>query len=355
MHTFPTLSDIRAATLILLAPLLECLALRLFLHYGLKLSIGWGGLLTDYDLLLPAPIASIILFSLLQHVRPHQLELRFKTLSLNIVALTIFLGLNLHYDLLRSTFGVGFLSVWWGVLFLTVLSAFFLWVPMSFVVRNPSRWVLFPCLLMAFSVVIYQHSFETLWLVFRAPLSASIDGVLSTILGDRITTQLIDPHGYLLVRHPVLPILIGKGCGGIDSFLLFLCVSSLFFGLARSALSTSQWVAFVLGGVLWTFFLNVLRICALFLSGIFLFKNLPREMATFLVFKFFHVHLGWVIYLAGLELYFGLWLAFASHLRLNAITERIKAIGKRVKAQGIPSLGISGTPIEPHAEPLQRQ
>lgn len=287
---------------ILVVPMVQLVFLRYFLHSTLGLHFGFRDI-TDYDFLLPAPIAFFVLIYLLDKGELLILRLQKKYLILSTIFFLAFVLLNIHFDQVAYLSPVLFASSWFFCLFAMLVTSLCLWVSPRYFYKNPNRFAFLPCVLIACSVALHTRFIKAPWGPFATHLSLSLRPFINFVLGESVVTSITEEK-ILTIQHPLLLLRIGKGCGGMESFFYFSFLFGLFATFKRAMATTLQWVIGFCVGLILMYFANLLRILLLFQIGVWLISNfgivLGREMLIFL----FHANLGWILYSIVIASYF---------------------------------------------------
>ncbi|NBV50603.1 hypothetical protein EBR78_05215 [bacterium] len=283
-------------------PIFELVLLRWFQHAFLKLKLGFPGF-TDYELLLPAPLAWIAFTLALEQAIPIKFTWSWRRTFLHGFFLGAFLLVNIFYPSLEPKLGLHTLTVWWSVLLLVVLSAFGLFVSLGEVFKNPNRWAIIPCAIMAFSLVLNLKFGAELWTHLLSPLEEMVKHFLMWAGLDQILVMALKKK-FLWVQHPQLSILIGQGCSGLDGILFYISAFVIFSCLNWSRFSVQGWMLSFAYGILFFVLLNVLRIVFLFVAGIFCVRYVGAQRGLSWISGIFHVHAGYLFYGLGLAAYF---------------------------------------------------
>ena len=293
------------ALLILTWPFVQLLLLRFYLHSVLGLRLGFGNT-TDFDYIIPAPIAFIVLMQVLEDALPSKLSLQRVPLLINLVSTVLFVILNHAYDALSLVSPFGLVSVWFGLLTIIGVSGFCVFVAPSYYAKNPNRFAFLPCILIGTSLFFYTNSFHEGWNWLGSFTSTIIYEFFARIPFAQITSAF-SKEGELTISHPLFAVRIAKACGGFDSFFFFSLAFLLAATLYGKAVRFTKLLIIYSGGILMMYVLNLFRILFLFYVGIWLQKVLPYKTAINIFKLFFHIHFGWFLYSAGILWYRRLW------------------------------------------------
>jgi len=290
------------ASVVLLLPVTLLVLLRLFLHQVLGLRIGFT-YVTDFDFLLPAPLAFYILMYVLERGEPLRLKLQTVPLAIVCIAVGVFLSLNINFEGVSHLAPWAFTSLWFLSLTTIVVASLCACVPPAYYYRNPNRYVFLPCTLIALSVAIHTRFITAPWSPFATMTSHTVGYFFSSAFGKAVQISFT-AEDALKVIHPKLSVRIGQGCGGMEGFSFFSLLFLIYYSLRRNYSTKLQWTLFYLTGVIGMYFVNVARIISLFVSGILLRQHLGLEMGTDIFRALFHTHLGWVFFSLWSAAYF---------------------------------------------------
>jgi exosortase/archaeosortase family protein len=308
MKSHPVLKTI----LFLLLPVAELVCLRLYLHQGLGLRIGFPGF-TDYELIFPAPLGFLAFVMALEQAEKIKIEFQSRILAIHSVLLLAFILVNQFYESGFSSFGGLWSVAWWTLLISLVLSAFFVWTSPKRILTNPHFWSIGPSLLMVFSLVLYMKFGAPLWEVAVKKLEWAFRTVLHFSGNEIIKVSAM--RKYLRLHHPLQTVFVGQGCGGFDGILFFCSAFSIFAPLNWALLKKRTWFFALLTGVGFFTVLNLLRVLSIFTLAILANQLLGKEMGRSLVLGMFHTHAGYLIYAFGVILFFSTIKAIAATQR----------------------------------------
>ncbi len=287
-----TLSFFRSYLSILLFTAFEVAALRLILHSVLRLEIGWVGM-TDFDIAIPMMVSLFISLLVLSQTGELKLKIQKPILYCNIALIASFLILSS----MLPQIGVSPLihGIWVFLLLAVFLSSLCVWVAPSFYVSNSNNWVVFPALMLAISVVVYQHYYEVMWPSLIPLTGKASCAVLKPILGGALKCSMNSSMDMLL-REKYFWADIGAGCSGMEGQLFFIISFLILLSLYGKKVGIIEWSIFLISGPIVIFWANILRIVVFFLIGAISVRtsyfNFGRTTMLFL----FHSHAGWVLY-----------------------------------------------------------
>ena len=199
-----------------------------------------------------------------------------------------------------------FWIAWVLNLLFIVFTALCAFVPFRFYLFNKNRMSFLPALFITFVFPIYFSSYDPIWRFLGNFSSQSVSGIFSAVWGHKVLLSMTE-EGFVRIAHPVFSVVIGKGCMGMESLLLFSCVFLTFFSLNHRNFSKGFWVWIFAMGLLLMYVMNIIRVVLLFWSGVWLRNGFGFERGTFVFRTIAHAQLGWVLYLSAIIWFFG-WL-----------------------------------------------
>lgn len=274
----------------------ELLFLRYLLRQGLGLEIGWR-FTTDYDLFLPFFCALFLtLFSL------HQRDvLRFHFSKKNLAVHSLFLAL--------------FVLVSWGASglwslagFLVVASFFSSFFSLRALFSRPVLELAIPFLLVAFSITLVLNLPNFLWNAFLARTGNWACSVLTVLVPKSQCvvegTLGANQESVLNLSTSFMAFKIGKGCAGLEGIFLFSSIFMAWLGISPKDPGGVVTSVLFVSGLFYILFLNVLRLFLVLgaVRGIFQVWGIEAAYRWGIV--IFHTHIGWLVYLAGILLFF---------------------------------------------------
>lgn len=292
------LGSFRLTLLLLCLPALELALLRWVLKYGLGVKIGWN-LATDYDFLIPIPIACWI--AVIALTQAMQVSLRFSLRSLwwNLTSVGIFFLANFYWAPFKASYGMAAEIFWVASLLSLFVSAFSVVIPISFIFRNPNTWVILPSSLIALSTVYSEWILGHFWTQLCVAVGLTTRMLLSPL--PDVQMLISEQFGWRLVlKHPDFAVSIGKKCAGMDGFVLFWQVGTVFMLLFARTARVWHWVSFFSLGTTLMLYLNAMRIAGLFLLGVGLSQSYDYTPSVNSVMLLFHLNLGWLLYVGGI-------------------------------------------------------
>lgn len=295
----------RVSLFLVFIPLLEFLFMRVLLHRGMQVKIGFWGM-TDGDILFPGMFAFFLMVFSLGRAKPLTLGFQKRETIAHTLFFTLFMIATISFGSLRESFPTFFLPVWFALALTTFLSALFIWVSPSEILCHPNRRVLIPCLLVAGSKLISSH----LLLPLSNQLLTLTSKVTFTFLSPFFSSLSLNeiyagPNRFMRIEHPLHTLAIGIGCSGIDGIALGLFALLVSCTLAARRYSVSEWFFIMVASIPYMALVNVLRMIVLFLIPVVvvsIFGTFPH--AARVVFMRVHDLLGWVSFTIGLFFFY---------------------------------------------------
>ncbi|GEM_PF-4663893 len=293
----------------LLPPVLELLIFRIWLRFGIGLRLGLPGFV-DFDLMFPALFSFVALGVLLYQQRPVEPEIQWPAVTINILLAFTFAALCFEFRPLELSLGATAIrALWVANLVAMTMSAFFLFIPISYLLRHPLRWLVIPSALIASTIVMVKHLYVAVWPWFGV---ASVQGVCQTLqsLQGGTVCSWNSPY-YFAIKHQQIKVLFGPPCSGTDGLLLFLIGFCTFLALDSKGLSrTRTFFVFILG-IGYALLLNIARVVSIFLLSQAVNNYYgDNQIGMNILVGFFHLHAGWILYAVGWSAFF--WALYAS-------------------------------------------
>jgi exosortase/archaeosortase family protein len=307
-------SSTKKALIVLIWPLIQVLALRVYLHWWLQLRFGWVRT-TDFDFLIPIPMAFIIFIQALERDTPLKLTWSRWATAINLAAMAGFIFLNRNFELLTAHHAEITMLAWAMLLGAIVVSAFSIFVSPIYYVKNANRFTALPCLLIGTAQYFYMNGFREWWCVFGTATANVIHFVFSNLPFGNITSSF-SPEEAVQISHPLFLVRIGKGCGGLESLFFFTLLFLLIVSLHEKRIRPLDLMKMYLSGTVLMFALNLFRIISLFFVGIGMKMVLPHAVAIGIFKSVFHLNLGWILYAAGM---YGFFRYFALRLSVERV------------------------------------
>jgi exosortase/archaeosortase family protein len=142
------------------------------------------------------------------------------------------------------------------------------------------------------------------WPILSGAAAQMSCSLLNLTLGN-VSCLTAELHGQrMILRHDLLTIAVGQGCGGLDGILLFIYLTFVVQILRPTLFKASGWLAFTALGLLLMFIINVARICLFFavaVIGKYLFES---NESVDLMLILFHTHAGWLLFGTGIFFYY---------------------------------------------------
>lgn len=296
----------RKAMAILGIPVGEFLFLRVLLHSGLGIRIGYWGM-TDYDWLFPSAIAFFILMFAFQRTTPLELKLSRPMLFANTALLVTFILFSASFADALTDGNLLARVIWFAWAALTLGSSLFLFVSPKYFYCHADRVLLIPFFLLAGSKVIGRHFFSFLW----QPI-ADLTGLVAYRVAHLFSSdvaQNIHVTGagerFTPLNHPLFTVAIGIGCGGLEGIFFLLFALVLLYFVDRRKFTPTQWSLIAGIGVLYMYGLNIARIVVFYGISITAIKAAGAEAGVRAAIALFHSSIGWVMYSIGLVVFYG--------------------------------------------------
>lgn len=310
--------------------------MRLYLHRGLGLRFGFANA-TDFDFLIPAPVAFALFVYALESARPIRAKLNRPAILINLSVLALFLVVNYCYESLSALAPIAYVVAWATLLATVALTSFCWFVTPREWITNPNRIAILPCVLIGSSLYFYQNAFRDLWMVLGEATSLTIHALFSWIPFSDVTA-VFTPEDAVRIDHPLLSVRISQGCGGGDAFFFFTLAFLLAMVLRARRSGNARAFTVYVGGLAMMFVLNIIRIVVLFFGGIALRRYFGIEAGTNLFKALFHLHFGWLIYAAGIAVYLGRalpWIdAFSTRLSRTPSPQHLVSISATRASKG---------------------
>ncbi len=312
-------------------PVLQAVLFRWFLHQGLGLRFGWGGVLVDADLIVPAltGAAFCIFFTLSTLPLFTRWNRRYFWLNAGFAGAFLLVNLSLHNGFGRWE---GFFRLGWWALFVgTMISAVFCFLSPSVFLEKKQRRVFLPCLLLSLSTILANHLFLSFWNQTVGVLTTVSCGVSDWLMGGGVDCRVVYKRsGEAVIRlfHSGTLGFVAKPCGGLDGLLFVLNLSFLFWMHKAHRLGLMLWLPFSALALIGVFWLNALRI-GLYFAGYLYLKQVSLSAAE--SYKWFiHANGGWLLYvLYGLGVFGGIAPLLYSEKRLLHF-HSLRLVGGRV-------------------------
>lgn len=302
---------IHKASQLLFLPCIEFICLRVFLHHGLGLSVGFVGM-TDYDLVFPFILSFFVFVYCLEETAPLTLSFNPRGFITHLVFLTLFILLSLAFSSLSKA-GGNYFFVLWVLIGISVFgSALFTWITPAEFQAHPKRSLLPWAVLAGSSKIIARNLLGFLWLPTAEVTGRSVCS-LATVWSSRVDCQFHQLSGtdfYQMISHPLLTISIGLGCSGLEGIFYFLFVAVLIFMSRWDDFGTTKASLFLLSGIMGMFWLNIFRILFILIGGVAIIRVLGPDKADSIISGLFHGSIGWLLYGAYFCFHMTVWRHF---------------------------------------------
>ena len=275
------------------------------IHRGLHGALGPNNLVLGNnarDILIPLFGALAIALWKGQEKNPLSVRLRRRTAAANGACLTVVLASLFQLERLVAIIG----AEWRAGLILggalaTVGTGFFLWLDPREVlakVRAQGNRLVLVAVALA-SILCYPLAQTFLWRPLTELTGAAVYALLAILGQDPVRYKV---GAKIMVFLPQFSGIVTMGCAGFDGIFFFLFAYSLLQLFDSRAFPTS-WRLYV-GGTLFMFALNVIRISAFFVGANLIQRFVGNEQSRAFFKWAFHENVGWLLYLAGLGLFF---------------------------------------------------
>jgi len=142
-------------------------------------------------------------------------------------------------------------------------------------------------------IVVYNllMLFQNLWPFFSSTISRILFTLFSPLFPTFLelsTTPILDVNGFVVS--------IGAPCSGIESLFLFAAFSIGIYALDHKRLKTIPFIIASIIGVIGIYFVNILRLFLLILTGIYVNPNFAVGL--------FHTNVGWILFAIYFLIYY---------------------------------------------------
>ena len=284
-------------------PLALFLFLRFFVHSILRIELGYR-FGTDFDFVPQMIFAFLAFVWAFQAGEKTKLALQKDALGYLSVFLIAFFAMSVSFRPLLSFQHVLVISIWFALVFLVLLSSFFLFLRPAFYWRL----ALIPALLAGFSGLLLNTVCYFVWKPMARVTGMVTFNLLKPFLPSlRFTLKHLNgPDGireFSSISYPSLFCMgIGRGCGGAEGIALFAFLLGLFAVVDKNHFRGKNLALLGTLGIFLMFFLNIARLLVLFIVGLLTSKYWGSVTAP--VVSLMHTWLGWVFYGGGLGLFF---------------------------------------------------
>jgi len=271
----------------------ELLSLRLILRFVLNIRIGWAGM-TDYDLLVPATLAFFVYLNFLQKDTPLPWHPSRRKTFQHFIAILVFLLVSLLFSSWSFYSNSFFKGLWFLFLGALVVSGVRIFIPLSYFFSNKKKWSFLPCLLLAFSAVIYQHSWEHLWPTFGKGTVAIVCNIFPQMFQMGRCEVTLDKTVILVTKY--FRANLDPGCLGVDGQFLNVISCFLFYSFEKNSSGITPLFLRWAVGAAGLFLLNIFRILLFSWVAIATIRTNWSSYGVRFFLTSFHAHLGWVLY-----------------------------------------------------------
>ena len=288
-----------------------------FLAVPIAELLGWYACYSDFSSPFPTSygivsvlIALAVLFWHLHLERPFRFAPRRIVLFLNGVFLSVFFWITASFHSMERMMGqVSAFAMWYVLAGLIFFTGFFTFVGFQdFIERISGKRYELVCSILAAGVLpMYDLLRGLIWPYLSRPTQLAVYYLLR-VLG----FQMSLPSDSYHLRHADFEINIGSPCSGLEGIALFWFCLFLILIMDRRMMGLWRKIFFLFWlGAVYMFLLNVVRISLIFGTAAWATAHwgASHQMTDMLVWTF-HSHVGWVIYLIGIGLFFAATLRF---------------------------------------------
>ena len=120
------------------------------------------------------------------------------------------------------------------------------------------------------------------------------------------------------LKSPIFKISIHSMCSGLEGISFFITSFSIFLIILSDNSLKLNFILFsYVIGIIYMYFLNIIRITAYFLFGLSLTSKYNSADAVKSILKLFHSNIGWILYLIGISLFIIIWLYLRKAIKKN--------------------------------------
>ncbi len=288
---------------IALSPLaVEIFVCRTTLHAFLGSNLLVMGIYSR-DVLWPLIFAIISFLILLDQIGGFRISLNLKVLLLNLFALLIELATVFHFDRLSVEIGSGplvALLITVGVL-ISITALFVCIDPIVFqggIRKKPS--LMFGTLAIMGAMTSYERMLEANWRWMGNLTGHAVYYFLKAV-GLAVT---LETGRAISLRHSLFSATIYQPCAGLEGIFFFMFVFLFLLMSEGDRYRPMVCISVFICGLLYMFFLNVIRIAVFFYAAISMTNRFGSGSATKVFVGAFHNNIGWLLYVIGLFLFF---------------------------------------------------
>ncbi len=293
--------------LFFIIPYLELVSLRFIISreaiYEHMIILFSPGLM--FYALIPFATAFVV-FVMLLDKRKDPLPLIFhkKIAIANGICFIIFLLVSLNLGSLHALLGKKGLSFIWADLgVLTLGSSLIIFLDLAALVHRIKKyaWEALFGLFAGSLFYLFHLSIHYLWPF----LSTAVTFIVYTLLNLMGLGMTMGTDQYTL-SHPLFSAKVAAACSGLEGIFLFIFLFSLILIVDWGSYTLKKALLIYCLGILFMFFLNVLRVTIFFTAAIWATQQWGQGEASQLFVWFFHANVGWVFYLIGIAIFFSI-------------------------------------------------
>ncbi len=303
-HAFLILSRF---VLFFFIPYLELVSLRFIISreaiYEHMIILFSPGLM--FYILIPFATAFVVFVMLLDKKKdPLPLIFHKKIALVNAICFLIFLVVSRNLGALHHLLGKEWLSFIWadlGVLTLGSSLIIFLNLEALFYRVKKYVWEALFSLFAGSLFYLFHLSIHFLWPF----LSTAVTFIVYTLLNLMGLGMTMGVDQYTL-SHPLFSAKVAAACSGLEGIFLFIFLFSLILIVDWGSYTLKKALLIYCLGILFMFFLNVLRVTIFFTAAIWATQQWGQGEASQLFVWFFHANVGWIFYLIGIAIFFSI-------------------------------------------------
>lgn len=281
------------------------LLLRLAVKYVAGYRIGLYGF-TDFDIVPPGICAAALFFRGLIRIRAPVLCASWRRAAFYLILAGIFTGFTGALKHLSIDAGEPLYWVWLGTAILLIGAAPLVLFDLRYFINHPKIYLIVPAILLAVSKVLWVHLVAELWEAATV-VTGSLTLLLLSPFSSGVSLQLasVGASTYARLIHPDFTLAVGAGCSGLEG-VFFFGFLWLFLALLTDSQLGIQWVFSLILGMCLLFFVNSVRVAALFGLATWTVPQFGASAIAFLVGSF-HTTFGWVLYTSVTFFYWCWW------------------------------------------------
>ena len=278
-----------------LVPVCEGLLLRA--HIQLKAALP--------AIILPSSVLAItVLFWRLWRIDPWKLAWQRRPTLFNVTCLLLFLWINGGMGGWASRGGtVLYAALWLTLLVGTLASSFTILIAPGELLgrwRAHQREVALTTAAVGL-IAGYPHVLQWLWPWLSRPTTVIVHHLLRGLGFNMLEST--DPW---ILSHPALSVRLGPPCSGLEGMFFFTYIALLVMVVEEQRTPGKRTAGLLLAGLGTMFLLNVVRVAAFMAVAIRAAETRGVTEGVKLLLWLFHANVGWVLYAAGMTLFFAM-------------------------------------------------